>query len=365
MAPLINRLKTNKLFECVVVLTGQHPEMARQVLEWFKIKPDLEFNIDRTDSGLNSLNSQLLAQIGGSLFDQNPDLVVVQGDTASAFSGALAAFNLQIPVAHLEAGLRTHNSNSPFPEEAYRQMISRISTLHFCPTQGNAENLMSEGLGSENIMVTGNTVVDAFSVIQRKIQENHIKLNLPKALPDSNLVLVTSHRRENLESGILEIASAISQVSETHPYLSFLIPLHPNPGIREIMVPVLSGKSNVYLLEPLGYPEFITMLSMSKFVLTDSGGVQEEAPILGVPAFVMRENTERPEGISSGAVKMIGVDRSTIVELVDDLMSDDSILASMANASNPYGDGSSSERCVSLIEEFFDLGKRTSEFQHV
>jgi len=365
MAPLINALHTESNFETFVILTGQHPEMARQVLEWFEITPDIEHQIDRSENSLNSLSSQIIEKVGIDLVLQNPAMVVVQGDTASAFAGAIAAFNLQIPVAHLEAGLRTHNIDSPFPEEAYRQMVSRIANVHFCPTQGNADNLVSEGISLRNAMVTGNTVVDAFSVIQAKISNNQITLNLPKALPKENLVLVTAHRRENLEHGMTEIAEAISTLSEIFPNLNFVVPMHPNPVVRQRLIPKLSGKVNVLLLEPLEYPEFISILSKAKFVLTDSGGVQEEAPILSVPALVLRENTERPEGLLAGSVRMVGVSREIIIETVRELMSSKSALESMSNASNPYGDGQASQRCISLLNEFFDLGDRIGEFRNV
>jgi UDP-N-acetylglucosamine 2-epimerase (non-hydrolysing) len=365
MAALINALRTESNYETFVILTGQHPEMARQVLEWFEIKPDIEHQIDRSENSLNSLSSQIIAKVGLDLVLQNPDMVVVQGDTASAFAGAIAAFNLQIPVAHLEAGLRTHNIDSPFPEEAYRQMVSRIANVHFCPTQGNADNLVSEGISLSYAMVTGNTVVDAFSVIQAKISNNQITLKLPKTLPKENLVLVTAHRRENLEHGMTEIAEAISTLSEIFPNLNFVVPMHPNPVVRKRLIPKLSGKVNVLLLEPLEYPEFISILSKAKFVLTDSGGVQEEAPILRVPALVLRENTERPEGLLTGSVRMVGVSREIIVETVRELMSSNSALESMSNASNPYGDGQASQRCISLLNEFFDLGERIAEFRHV
>jgi UDP-N-acetylglucosamine 2-epimerase (non-hydrolysing) len=364
MAPLINGMRSNPNYRVRVLLTGQHPEMARQVLDWFEIKPDIENIIDRADAGLNSLLSQIIKNVGIELTTQKPDLVIVQGDTTSAFAGAVAAFNLQIPVAHLEAGLRTQDMMSPYPEESYRQMLSRISSLHLCPTSGNQTNLLAEGIKENSTMVTGNTVVDALFEIQEKLSKNLLKLSLPKGTPDSNLVLVTVHRRENLENGIKEISTAIADLSNLYPELNFVIPMHPNPAIRAKLVPHLSDRSNVLLMEPLGYPEFITLLSRALFILTDSGGVQEEAPILNIPAFVMRTNTERPEGLTSGAVKLVGASYEDVVGLVNEIMADDSILESMIMAPNPYGDARATDRCISLVNEFFGLGKRVEEFQY-
>ena len=362
MAPLVRAVQANEKFQPIVLLTGQHPTMAKQVMQWFDIEPDFEGSVNRSDNSLNELTAQLVANVGVCLTDQKPDLVIVQGDTASAFAGAIAAFNSGIPVAHLEAGLRTHDINSPFPEEAFRQMISRIARLHMCPTWENKKNLLAEGIPESQIMVTGNTVVDAFSVILDSLHLGKIQLDMPDALPQERIVLVTTHRRENLDTGMSEIAQAIAELSVRYPEVNFVIPMHPNPAVRERITPVLHSKSNVFLLEPLGYPEFITILAKAVLVLTDSGGVQEEAPILGIPALVLRENTERPEGVVAGGVKLIGASRVRIIETVDELFSDSAVLNSMTKASNPYGDGNASKRCVSMIESFFGIGKRDAEF---
>lgn len=362
MAPLIKLVKNNEKFQSIVFLTGQHPTMAKQVLQWFDILVDTESSIERIDNSLNELTSQLISHAGKFLETQRPDLVVVQGDTASAFAGATAAFNLGIPVAHLEAGLRTHEISSPFPEEAFRQMITRITTLHMCPTPENRLNLLREGIDAEQIMVTGNTVVDAFSVILGKLDRGMVQLDLPNHLPQENIVLVTAHRRENIERGMGEIAEAIGELALRYPSVNFVMPMHPNPAVREKIKPALESKTNVYLLEPLGYPEFITILSKSVIVLTDSGGVQEEAPILGIPALVLRENTERPEGIVAGGVKLIGASKDRILQTVDSLFENHSLLTSMTAASNPYGDGKASARCLSMIENFFGVGEREEEF---
>jgi UDP-N-acetylglucosamine 2-epimerase (non-hydrolysing) len=365
VAPLIRYVGESNNYSPVILLTGQHPTMAKEVLEWFNIVPDFEYQVDRTDGSLNGLVSQLIVSVGDGLLKVQPDLVIVQGDTASAYAGAVASFNLQIPVAHLEAGLRTSDIDSPFPEEAYRQMISRISCLNMCPTSSNKENLLREGISEETIMITGNTVVDAFAVVQQKLQSHEIEPDIPDNLPEHNLVLVTTHRRENLEYGMAEIGAAIANLSAAYPDLNFVIPMHPNPSVRSKIVPLLKDKQNVFLIEPLGYPEFITILSKSKFVLTDSGGVQEEAPILGIPALVMRENTERPEGIVSGGVRLVGASKIQIVHLVRELMSQDELLKAMSQASNPYGDGNAAQRCVSMIDEFFGYGVRSTEFVYV
>ena len=365
MAPLINAVRENESLEAAVILTGQHPTMAKEVLKWFGIEPDFDFSVERKDNSLNELTSQLLQIASEGISLSQPDIVVVQGDTASAFAGATAAFNLQIPVAHLEAGLRTNDIWSPFPEEAYRQMISRITSLNMCPTISNKKNLLAEGISEKSIMVTGNTVVDAFEVVQRNLDSKLIEVNLPLNLPRENIVLVTAHRRENLEMGMNEIAEAIAELADLYHEVNFVIPMHPNPAVRSRLLPVLSGKSNVVLVEPLDYPEFITILAKSKLILTDSGGVQEEAPILGIPALVMRENTERPEGVIAGGVRLVGANKVEIVANVRELMDSPQTLQTMARSLNPYGDGNASERCVSLICSYFGISERVSEFSYV
>jgi UDP-N-acetylglucosamine 2-epimerase (non-hydrolysing) len=337
--------------------------MAKQVLEWFNLEADIEFEIDRSSATLNSLNAQILGKVGIHLAENKPDLVVVQGDTASAYAGSIAAFNEQIPVAHLEAGLRTHNIYSPYPEEAYRQMISRVAELHMCPTAENKQNLLDEGIHSKGIMVTGNTVVDAFEVVSSMLKSSNFEESRINNLASGEIVLVTAHRRENLGEGMSAIAEAIREVALTSPSLNFVVPMHPNPSVRTRITPVLSDLPNVHLLEPLEYPEFISILSRSKLVLTDSGGVQEEAPILGIPAIVMRENTERPEGVNAGGVVLVGANKEKIVLTLNRLLTDSSALRSMAQARNPYGDGRASLRCISLLDEYFGIGKRRSEFK--
>ena len=363
MAPLITAIKASETFVPRVILTGQHPTMAKQVLEWFNLEADIEFEIDRSSATLNSLNAQILGKVGIHLAENKPDLVVVQGDTASAYAGSIAAFNEQIPVAHLEAGLRTHNIYSPYPEEAYRQMISRVAELHMCPTAENKQNLLDEGIHSKGIMVTGNTVVDAFEVVSSMLKSSNFEESRINNLASGEIVLVTAHRRENLGEGMSAIAEAIREVALTSPSLNFVVPMHPNPSVRTRITPVLSDLPNVHLLEPLEYPEFISILSRSKLVLTDSGGVQEEAPILGIPAIVMRENTERPEGVNAGGVVLVGANKEKIVLTLNRLLTDSSALRSMAQARNPYGDGRASLRCISLLDEYFGIGKRRSEFK--
>lgn len=362
MAPFVQAVNGSVNYESSVILTGQHPTMAKQVLSWFDLEADEDLSIDRSSSSLNSLNSQIISQIGDVLSETEPDLVVVQGDTASAFAGAFAAFNLQIPVAHLEAGLRTNDIYSPYPEEAYRQMLSRIAELHMCPTKENKANLLAEGVDPKKIMVTGNTVVDAFRVVGTGNSSRATLEFLPEQIRESDLVLVTSHRRENLGDKMSEIAEAVKEIAIFYPRLQFVVPMHPNPTVRERLLPVLENLGNVFLLEPLDYPEFISVLAHSKLVLTDSGGVQEEAPILGVPALVMRENTERPEGVSAGGVVLVGADRNKIVSTMKRLLNNDVELSSMAKSTNPYGDGQAASRCLSFIDEYFVLGSRQEEF---
>jgi UDP-N-acetylglucosamine 2-epimerase (non-hydrolysing) len=363
IAPFIKVVKASKNYLPFTILTGQHPTMARQFLGQFNLEPDVELFIDRVTQSLNSLNSQMIDQIGRVLVDFQPDMVIVQGDTASAFAGAVAAFNMQVPVAHLEAGLRTNNIHSPYPEEAYRQMISRLAEIHMCPTNENRKNLEREGVPAGKIMVTGNTVVDAFKVNTPNKGASDLLKFLPDSIGASDLVLVTAHRRENLGENMSEIAAAIRELALLNQNLQFVMPMHPNPSVRERLYPSLQNLPNVHLLEPLEYPDFISLLARSKLVLTDSGGVQEEAPILGIPTIVMRDNTERPEGVTEGGVVLVGARKEKIVTVVQRLLANQEDLGLMATARNPYGDGNASSRCTSLLDEHFGLGKRHKEFK--
>lgn len=363
MAPLIKAVSANGNFLPTVILTGQHPTMAKEVLSWFGISADIETNIHRRDNSLNELLVQLIDNVSSGLAKLSPDLVIVQGDTGSALAGAVSAFHIGIPVAHLEAGLRTGDVNAPFPEEAYRQMITRIATLHMCPTRNNKENLISEGVTKASIMVTGNTVVDAFQVIRAKLSQNDLISRFSQSMPNAKVVLITAHRRENLGIGMVEISEAIRHLAEQYQDLSFVFPMHPNPSARKEITRILDSINNVSLLEPLEYPEFLELLSRSIIVLTDSGGVQEEAPILGIPTLVLRQSTERPEGVKAGGVKIVGANRVSIIRTFSEIMDDETILNSMSKAVNPYGDGRAQERCVSMIEEYFGFGTRSEEFE--
>lgn len=363
MAPLIKAVSANENFLSTVILTGQHPTMAKEVLGWFGLLTDFELTLERDNSNLNTLLAKIIQELSPKLEELNPDLVLVQGDTASAFAGATAAFNLGIKVAHLEAGLRTSDLSSPFPEEGYRQLISRLATLHLCPTKLNKANLLSEGIHEESIMITGNTVVDAFEVIRSQFSnQRNFSSEVSTLLTQYKLVLVTAHRRENIGFGMDEIAESIDVLAAEFPEVHFVIPLHPNPLVRASFTQRVSNKSNVSLLDPLDYPTFIALLEASTLVMTDSGGVQEEAPILGVPVLVMRENTERPEGVSLGGVKLVGAKKVNLVSEVRKLLSDSDARNLMASATNPYGDGFASSRVLSALLQLFELGHRESEF---
>ena len=358
MAPLISATAESSRFNAITILTGQHPTMAREVLDWFGLVPNFEQTIDRSDPSLNGLVSQLILQVGQALKDCMPDLVVVQGDTASALAGALAAFNLELPVAHVEAGLRTDDINSPYPEEAYRQMISRIAQINLCPTPWNKSNLLSEGIDESSIMITGNTVVDAFALMSGRMPHGARKDIAEK----QKTILVTVHRRENLGGRLIEITKAIKELAIRNQDFRFVLPMHPNPKVRQILIPSLGEMKNVSLIEPLGYPDFLAELENSTFVLSDSGGVQEEAPILGVPVLVMRDNTERPEGLMTGGMKLVGANALDIVSAAEELIYSPQLRDSMATAMNPFGDGLASARTISAFLKFFGLGQRQSEY---
>lgn len=362
MAPIVKALQDSDEFQCVVTVTGQHREMLDQVNEIFDITPDHDLNIIRPRQTLNGVLTRTVEGLD-TIFEHNaPDAVVVQGDTTTSTAGAIAAFYRGIPVIHAEAGLRSFDLFSPFPEEANRKMTSQITSLHLAPTDISRRNLMAESINGDDIVVTGNTVIDALHhTVARELPFTDPALE-DLAASGRRVLLVTTHRRENQGDAMRGVGRALARIAADEPELTIVLPAHRNPVVREAVLPALEGLDNVLVTEPLAYGEFTRMLAVADVVLTDSGGVQEEAPSLGKPVLVMRENTERPEAVTAGTVKLIGTDEERIVEEVSTLLHNEAIYTSMANAVNPYGDGRAAERTVAAIAHMFGLGERLPDF---
>ncbi|GGG64149.1 UDP-N-acetyl glucosamine 2-epimerase [Kocuria dechangensis] len=362
MAPIVKALQNSPDFECVVTVTGQHREMLDQVNEIFDIVPDHDLNIIQPRQTLNGILTRTVEGLDALFAENAPDAVVVQGDTTTSTAAAIAAFYRGIPVIHAEAGLRSFNLFSPFPEEANRKITSQITSLHLAPTSTSKENLLREALPEEDIVVTGNTVIDALlHTVAKQLPFTDPQLE-EIAASGRKVLLVTTHRRENQGEAMRGVGRALARIAEAEPELVIVLPAHRNPVVREAVLPALEGKTNVVVTEPMAYGEFTRMLSVADVVLTDSGGVQEEAPSLGKPVLVMRENTERPEAVHAGTVKLIGTDEERIVAEVDALLNDPAAYAAMANAVNPYGDGRAAERTLAAIEQMFGLGHRIEDF---
>ncbi|WP_010523533.1 non-hydrolyzing UDP-N-acetylglucosamine 2-epimerase [Nesterenkonia sp. F] len=362
MAPIVQALDASDHFDCQVTVTGQHREMLDQVNELFGIVPDHDLNIIRPRQTLNGVLTRTVDGLD-ELFDaQTPDAVVVQGDTTTTTAGALAAFYRGIPVIHAEAGLRSFDLTSPFPEEANRRMTSQIAALHLAPTAQSRANLEREAITGEDIVVTGNTVIDALlEVAAQQVPFSDAQLE-EAAASGRDVLLVTTHRRENQGAAMEGVGRALARLSERHPEKLIVLPAHRNPVVREAILPALAGHENVIVTEPLPYGEFTRLMNLATVVLTDSGGVQEEAPSLGKPVLVMRENTERPEAVDAGTVRLIGTGEDRVVSEVSALFEDPAAYASMANAVNPYGDGDAAARTVAAIEKLFGLGERLPDF---
>ena len=362
MAPLVKEFqKYPKEFETIVCVTGQHREMLDQVLHIFDIRPDYDLNIMKQGQDLYDVTTRVLMGMRDVLKESRPDLVLVHGDTTTSTASALAAFYQQIPVGHIEAGLRTHNIYSPWPEEMNRLLTGRIATYHFAPTLLSRQNLLQENVADEKITVTGNTVIDALYWVVQKIKENKtLSRELENILAKSGytvsrltqgkkLVLITGHRRENFGDGFISICKAIKSLSEKYPEVDFVYPMHLNPNVRKPIQEVFgeSQKANMFFIEPLEYLSFVYLMEKSAIVLTDSGGIQEEAPGLGKPVLVMRDTTERPEALEAGTVKLVGTDYDKIVNEVSGLLDSREYYEKMSKAVNPYGDG---KACCKIIE---------------
>jgi UDP-N-acetylglucosamine 2-epimerase (non-hydrolysing) len=361
MAPLVKSLAARSAFELRVLVTAQHREMLDQVLTLFDIKPDYDLDVMRPGQDLYDIISGVLYGTRDVLRNFKPDLVLVHGDTATTFAASLAAFYEQIKIGHIEAGLRTNDLMSPWPEEANRQLTGRLALWHFAPTDRNKKALVSEGINGSNVLVTGNTVVDALQWLLREVEAcPRLKSSILDQLESSGLsrnvlkkkyVLVTGHRRENFGFGLENICNAIRALSISHGEVHFIYPVHLNPNVKGPVSSLLSGKDNIHLISPLGYEAFVYLMQGCHIVLTDSGGVQEEAPSLGKPVLVMRENTERPEAVEAGTVLLVGTSTEQIIRQVSKLLVDDNSYETMARAHNPYGDGSACNRIADFLEE--------------
>ncbi|OFN17692.1 UDP-N-acetyl glucosamine 2-epimerase [Corynebacterium sp. HMSC055A01] len=361
VAPVIKALEKDERFESVAVSTGQHKEMLEQVNTMFGIEPKLDLHLMKPGQGLNEIVSRALMGLDEIIDAEQPDVIISQGDTSTAMAAALAGFHRGVKIVHLEAGLRTGDIHSPFPEEANRKLIGQVAELHLAPTAGSMENLRRENVRSKDIAVTGNTVIDALLEAASWDTEFEDPALQEAAESGKRLVVVTTHRRENLEA-MKEIGGAVKDLAESYSDINFVLPLHLNPKVREAVLPEVESLPNVVITNPLPYDRFTKLLDRATIILTDSGGVQEEAPALGKPVLVMRQNTERPEAVVAGTVKLVGTNRSLIVAEAKLLLDDDAAYHSMANAVNPYGDGKAAERAVAAIAELLEVGERLPDF---
>lgn len=346
MCPLVNELKSRKEIETIVCVTGQHRQMLDQVLEAFQVEPDYDLSIMKDRQTLFDVTTNILNRIKAVLEEVQPDVVLVHGDTSTTFVTALACFYLQIPVGHVEAGLRTYNIYSPYPEEFNRQAVSIISAYNFAPTELSKENLLREGKNPDTIYVTGNTAIDA---LKTTVREDYTHPDLEWA-NGSRLIMITAHRRENLGEPMKHMFRAIRRVCDEHPDIKAIYPIHMNPVVREIADSILGDDERIRIIEPLDVLDFHNFLSRSYLILTDSGGIQEEAPSLGKPVLVMRDTTERPEGIKAGTLKLVGTDEEVIYQNFKQLLEDEEAYRAMSTASNPYGDGFACKRIADILE---------------
>ncbi len=365
MAPLVKAFQNDaELFETKVCVTAQHREMLDHVLAFFEITPDYDLDIMRPGQDLYDITTNVLMGLRAVLSSFNPDLIFVHGDTTTSFSAALAAFYQRIPVAHIEAGLRTGNIYSPWPEEANRQLTTQITTYHFAPTPTSKNNLLKESVNEKSICVTGNTVIDALFMALHKIQDNaaleqeviatiDTTVNSSKfKIQRSKFILVTSHRRENHGEGIINICTALKMIAQKNQDIHIVYALHLNPNVQKPVKALLSDIENIHLIEPVRYEVFIYLMRSSFFIITDSGGVQEEAPSLGKPVLLMRDRTERPEALDEGRVKLVGADAGLIVKEAQELIDNKTVFAHMSKAGNPYGDGAACQKIVEYVKEY-------------
>lgn len=349
MAPLVKELKSRNEIECIVCVTAQHRQMLDQVLEVFEIKPDYDLNIMSQGQTLSDITSKALNGLEQVIKEEKPNIVLVHGDTTTTFAGALAAFYNQVDIGHVEAGLRTWNKYSPYPEEMNRQMVGVMADMHFAPTENSKNSLIKEGKNPKNIYVTGNTAIDALGTT---IRENYTH-PVFEWLGNDKLILLTAHRRENIGEPMKNMFKAIKKIVDEHEKIKVIYPVHLNPKVRKIADEILGANEKIKLIEPLEVIDFHNFMNRAHIILTDSGGIQEEAPALGKPVLVLRDTTERPEGIKAGTLKLAGTDEETIYNLTNELLTNQKIYEKMANAVNPYGDGTASKKIVeSIIEKY-------------
>lgn len=348
MAPVILALKQQPWAEVRVLATAQHRGLLDQVLAFFDIAPDIDLDIMRPNQALTTLTARLLLELDAVLLAEKPDVLLAQGDTTTVMTAALACFYHRIPFGHVEAGLRTWDMQNPFPEEANRVIAGRLARWHFAPTEGSRQNLLREGAPDSDIIVTGNTVIDALLMTAERELELGIALD-----PAKRLVLITSHRRENFGAPFREICRAVQTLAERNPDVQFLYPVHPNPNVKDVAHEVLGASANIHLCEPLDYAPFVAAMQRSYLIISDSGGVQEEAPALGKPVLVLRDETERPEAVEQGVVKLVGPNYERIVAEAQQLLDDEAAYAAMARGISPYGDGRGAERIVEVLRGHF------------
>lgn len=358
MAPLAKMLADDPAFNAKVCVTGQHREMLDQVLELFEIRPDFDLNVMKSGQDLTDITVRILQALQAVFAEYRPDIVLVHGDTTTTFATALACYYQQIPVGHVEAGLRTGNLYSPFPEEGNRLLTSVIANYHFAPTQEAKANLLQERKAEQSIWVTGNTVIDALLSILQKIRHNQpLATQLAERYSflehSKKMILVTGHRRESFGQGFERICQALVEIAHLHPEVQIVYPVHLNPNVHEPVSRLLAGIQNIFLIEPQDYLPFVYLMDRAYLILTDSGGIQEEAPALGKPVLVMRETTERPEAIKAGTVRLVGTDTRKIIAEVERLLQDENAYQAMAQAHNPYGDGQACQRIVTAIKQTF------------
>lgn len=339
VAPIIKELEKREETKPIVCVTAQHREMLDQVLEYMEIKPDYDLNIMKQGQTLSEITTRALIGLEEVIREAKPDIVLVHGDTTTTFAGALAAFYNMVPIGHIEAGLRTYNKYSPYPEEMNRQMVSNLTDFHFAPTEEAKENLVKEGKEQNKIYVTGNTAIDALKLTVKEESKTS----------DDKIILLTAHRRENIGSKMENIFKAVKRIAEEYKDIKIIYPIHKNPKVREIAKEILENQKNIEIIEPLEVIDFHNMINKSYLILTDSGGIQEEAPALGKPVLVLRDTTERPEGIKAGTAKLVGTDEHKIYEETKKLIEDKEEYNKMAQAINPYGDGLASQRIVDII----------------
>lgn len=354
MAPLVHALASDERFEARCCVTAQHREMLDQVLELFEITPDYDLNLMKAGQTLNDVTAKIIQELKPVLQDFKPDIVLVHGDTATTFAASLAAYYEQIPVGHVEAGLRTGNIYSPWPEEGNRRLTGVLTKYHFAPTETSKDNLLKENVNPGDITITGNTVIDALLLVKDKIETDEVlKQTLSSQFPfldeTKKLILVTGHRRESFGDGFERICESLAKTAKTHPDCQILYPMHLNPNVREPVNRILGGIDNVFLIEPQQYLPFIYLMIRSYIILTDSGGIQEEAPSLGKPVLVMRETTERPEAVDAGTVKLVGTDIEVIVHNINSLLTDKTAYKDMSIAHNPYGDGFACQKILHIL----------------